>query len=109
MATNYVQEGDTLAYTNGTGSTIPSSQAVLVGTRLGVALGDIANGAIGALAVRKVFRLPKAAGAVTQGAALYWDATNKVVTTTSSGNTYCGWAFAAAASGDATVDVKLND
>ena len=43
-----------------------------------------------------------------QGAKLYWDNTNKVLTTTASGNTIVGVAAAAAASGDATVAILLN-
>ena len=54
-----------------------------------------------------VFDFPKAAGAVTQGAKLYWDNTNFVVTTTAGSNTLIGAATQAAASGDATARVKL--
>jgi predicted RecA/RadA family phage recombinase len=45
---------------------------------------------------------------VTQGAALYWDNTNSRLTTTASGNTYAGYAFAAAGNGVTTVNIKLN-
>jgi predicted RecA/RadA family phage recombinase len=58
--------------------------------------------------VAGVFSVPKAAGAVTQGAKLYWDAANSVLTTTASGNTVVGVAAAAAAGGDARVSILLN-
>lgn len=66
MATNYVQEGKTLNYT--AGADITSGQFVLIGTIGGVAKTDIVSGKTGAVHVCGVFSLPKASGAVTQGA-----------------------------------------
>jgi predicted RecA/RadA family phage recombinase len=106
MATNYVQEGKTLNYT--AGADITSGQFVLVGTIGGVAKTDIANGKTGAVHVCGVFSLPKASGAVTQGAKLYWDDSESEVTTTATDNTLIGVAAAAAASGDSNVHVLLN-
>lgn len=106
MATNYVQEGKTLNYT--AGADITSGQFVLVGTIGGVAKADIANGKTGAVHVCGVFSLPKASGAVTQGAKLYWDESESEVTTTATDNTLIGVAAAAAASGDSNVHVLLN-
>ena len=59
-------------------------------------------------AISGVFSVPKASGAITQGALLYWDDTAENLTTTASGNTLVGVAAAAAASGDATVPLLLN-
>lgn len=81
---------------------------MLVGSIFGVANADAASGAEVVLTVTGVFDLPKAAVALTQGAALYWDDTNKVITPTARGNTKVGVAVAAAGSGDATVRVRLN-
>ena len=106
MAKNFIQDGKTLNYT--AGANIVSGQFVLIGAIGGVAIADIANGATGVVRVKGVFSVPKASGAVTQGAKLYWDATNSVLTTTASGNTIVGVAAAAAQSGDATVQVLLN-
>ncbi len=106
MAKNFIHEGDVLNYT--AGANIVSGQFVLIGAIGGVAIGAIANGATGAVRVKGVFSVPQARGAVTQGAKLYWDATNSVLTTTASGNTIVGVAAAAAQSGDATVQVLLN-
>ena len=88
MATNYVQEGKTLNYT--AGADITSGQFVLIGTIGGVAKTDIANGKTGAVHVCGVFSIPKATGAVTQGAKLYWDESESEVTTTATDNTLIG-------------------
>ncbi len=109
MAQNHIQPGETMPYTNSTGSDIASGSPVLVGARLGVALGDIADGASGQLAMCEVWEIAKeAALVVAQGAALYWDDVNGVLTTTATDNTLAGYAFAAAVGADATVLLKLN-
>jgi predicted RecA/RadA family phage recombinase len=106
MANNFVQEGNSLNYT--AGANITSGSFVLVGAIGAIAKTDIANGKTGAVQITGVFTVPKASGAVTQGAKLYWDATNSVLTTTSSGNTIVGVAADGAGSGDATVKILLN-
>lgn len=74
MAKNFVQPGNVIDYTNGTGSTITSDSVVKVGNMLGVALVDIANGATGAVSCCGVFTVPKVSGAViAQGESLTWD------------------------------------
>lgn len=116
MALNKIAEGKILDYLNESGSTILSGDPVLVGATLGVALCDIADDAIGSVAICEVFEIRKATGAVSQGALLYWDADgNPVVgasgigclTTTDTANVYAGRAYAAAESADATVQIKL--
>ena len=109
MAKNYVQEGDVIDYANASGSTITSGTPVLIGARLGVALADIANGATGSVQVEGVFTIAKlGTDNVAAGALLYWDNTNKRLTTTASGNTLSGFAVAAAGSGVTTVNIKIN-
>ena len=107
MATNYVQEGKTLNYT-ASGADIASGDFVLIGTIGGVAKTDIADGKTGAVHISGVFSIPKASGAITQGAKLYWNTTNSNLTTTASGNTIVGVAAEAAASGDANAKLLLN-
>jgi len=80
----------------------------LVGSIFGVAESPAAVGASVNLRRVGVVTLPKAAGAVTQGQALYWDNTNFVVTTTATGNKLIGAAENAQAAGDATVAVILS-
>lgn len=117
MAQTYIQPGDMLDYINGSGAAIASGDPVLVGSILGIATKDIADGSCGVLAVTKVHSVRKATGAVTQGAALYWDADGNplngetgigCLTTTSTDNTLVGYAAIAAAETDETVGIKLN-
>ena len=50
MATNYLQEGEVLQWTNGTGADVTSGQMVKISHMLGVALQDIASTATGSVA-----------------------------------------------------------
>lgn len=103
---NYLQSGDVL--TIPAPATIVSGAVVIVGQLKGVAVTDAASGAPVAVQTRGVFTLPKeAAQAVTLGAAIYWDATPGVATTTATDNTLIGYATAAAGASAATVDVKI--
>lgn len=106
---NCIQDGNRLTYSN-TGTAITSGSGVLVGTKLGVAVVDIAaTTGKGALCMKGVVNLPKlSTDVVAQGAALYWDDTNKRLTVTASGNTYAGYAHVAAGDGVATVNIDLN-
>ena len=107
MTSKYKQPGDVIDYT--AGATIASGDVLVIGTKVGVALTAIANGSVGSIQVVGVFTLAKKSGdTVAQGAALYWDATNKYLTTTSTGNTLAGYAFNAAGSSATVADVKLN-
>lgn len=107
MTTKYIQPGDVLDYTPG--AAVVSGQVVLFGTKVGVALAAIAAASTGPLQVAGVFELNKlSTDVVAVGAALYWDNTNSRLTVTASGNTYAGYAVAAAASGATAVRIKLN-
>jgi predicted RecA/RadA family phage recombinase len=122
MATNFIQKGDRMDYTNGGASTITSGSPVLVSKTLGVAVKDIPAGQSEALHIEGVFEIRKAHEAISQGDNLYWDADGNpegaaagnglsgtgCLTATLSGNVYAGKAFAAAALTDATVQIKLN-
>ena len=105
---NFIQEGQHMDYANT--AAVVSGQAILIGIKLGVSLKDYAVNELGAYRVTGVISLPKkAADAPAAGAALYWDNTNKYITVTAAGNTYAGWAFAAAAGADSTVAIKINN
>ena len=104
----YWQRGDAVDYTNGGSAKIEANEIIVFGTKIGVAGTDIAVGEMGSLIVAGVFELPKASGAITAGAAVYWSTTNSNVTTTSTNNVLAGFAVAAAASDDTTVLVKIN-
>lgn len=103
---NYVQSGNRMPFT--AGADVASGDPVIVGDIVGIAVGDVANGADGELQLCGVFELAKANAAITAADTLYWDAGNSNVTTTASGNTKIGFAFAPAALGAATAMVKLS-
>lgn len=105
---NFIADGNHMEHTPT--AAIISGAMVLAGTKVGVALADIPVNTPGVLRVTGVFNYTKnTADVVAQGAALYWDNTNKRLTTTASGNTYAGYAFAAANGTATTVDIKIND
>jgi predicted RecA/RadA family phage recombinase len=88
---------------------VSSGDVVVAGSRVGVALTDIASGASGSAQTTGVFSVPKAsADDIAQGVEVYWDATAGDATLTSSANTLMGYAFVAAGAGVITLDVKLN-
>lgn len=81
----------------------------LIGTRVGVAVADVAASTPGVFAIEGVYTITKlTSDVVAQGALLYWDNTNLRLTTTSAGNTLAGFAFAAASGTDTTVQIKIN-
>lgn len=96
MATNFIQNGETITWTNGTGSAIASGDIVKIGDLIGVALTDIAASASGAVATRGVYELPAVNNAaITQGAKVYFDATAGKITPTATDNTLAGIAWEA--------------
>lgn len=108
---NYKGQGNTLNWTNGTGSDVSSGAGVLVGKLFGVAAGDIADGEDGVLNLVGEYELPKAASqAWSVGAKVFWDDTNKNCTTTATSNTFIGAATVAIGSGadETTGTVRLN-
>jgi predicted RecA/RadA family phage recombinase len=109
MAQNYIEPGDVINYQNAS-TAITAGSVVKMGTLIGIALVDIpATTGKGAVMVEGVFGpLAKETGqAWAQGDALYWDAANSRFTKTTTSNTFAGYAFEPAASGDAVGYVKL--
>ena len=104
---NYVQRGETV--TLAAPAALASGEPFAVGAIFGVATGAAESGASVEAALVGVFDLPKTTGqAWTVGARLYWDATAKKLTTTSTSNLFVGAALAAAVSGATTGRVLLN-
>jgi predicted RecA/RadA family phage recombinase len=103
---NFVQTGDTIAIT--APYTVTSGGGVQIGGLFGVATDDITSGAAGQIKMSGVFDIVKASGAWVVGDNIYWDNTNKFVTTTAAANKRVGVAVAAAGSGDATGRVRLD-
>lgn len=105
---NFIQDGKVINVV--LAAIIASGGVLQVGQLVGVA---VTSGAIGdtvAIQLFGVFTINKAAGALSQGALLYWDDTAKNVTTSSASgaNAKIGYAWASAQSGDATVQVTLS-
>jgi predicted RecA/RadA family phage recombinase len=84
---------------------------VLQGSMFGMAQNDAASGAELVLVLTGIFSGAKAASqAWTVGVPVFWDNTNRVFTTTASGNTRIGVAVEAVGSGagETTGIVRLN-
>lgn len=110
----FIQDGGSIDHTPG--SAVAAGDVVVQGTLVGVARTPIASGVLGSLALRGVFDVAKAAVAFTAGAAVYWDADGNPVggtagtgaaTTTRTGNTFMGFALAAAAEAATVVRAAL--
>ena len=103
----FVHEGKFIDHTAAVA--LAAGDVVVQGELVGVAVRALAIGELGALAVEGVFDFAKNTGvAYAVGVILYWDDTNNVVTTTASGNKAIGKAVRAAATGDTTVRVRLD-
>ena len=100
-----IAEGNSLPLT--APYTRTAGQAARVGKIFGVAVNDVSSGAVGLFLTCGVFDIAKTTGAVSVGDAVFWDNTNKYLTTTAAGNCEVGVCVVAALSGDATVRVKL--
>jgi len=108
MATNYLQKGDVIDYVNDSEEDIASGEVVLIGKRIGVALTDIVQDAVGAIQVVGVFQLPKAAEVISIGTLLYWKASDQHLTKTATGNILAGFACTSASAADTTIAIKIN-
>ena len=104
--TNFVQDGETITLT--APYDVLSGAGLLVGSIFGVAAFDALSGAPVEACVEGVFNLAKDASAAAAGALIYWDDAVKKATTTVGTNKLIGTALLAAATGDATVRVRLN-
>ena len=106
MASNFIQPGDNIGIA--APYAVSSGDGVLKGALFGVAQHDAANGAALEIARVGVYALTKKSGDTpAQGVKLYWDNSLKHITTTATAMLLVGTASAAAASGDATVEVIL--
>lgn len=104
---NYVQAGDKITVT--AAAAAASGDGVKIGTLFGIASGDAVIGDPLVLVTAGVFDMPKvAADDFTLGAAVYWRASDGLVTVTASGNTKIGVAVSAAGNGAVHVRVRLN-
>jgi len=108
----FIQDGKSIDYTPS--AAVAAGAVVVQGSMIGVAKTPIAANALGSLAVSGIFDVVKANEQQALGAALYWDADGDpyngtagtgCATTTSTNNTFIGFAQAAAGATDETVRV----
>lgn len=104
---NYVQKGENL--TIAAPYDVTSGAFLKSGLIVGVASGDALSGADVDVVTVGVFDLPKVSTDVfAVGAAVYWDNTAKLMTSTTSGNTKIGVAVEAVGNPSGSVNVRLN-
>ncbi len=108
-------EGETIDYTPG--SAVYAGDVILIGSMVCVAGQDIDASAKGSLATKGVFLAAKDTSTFTAGDPIYWNPTGDPVggtagvgafTSTAVGTYFAGTCVLAAATGDATVPLKLN-
>lgn len=85
-----------------------SGAPYVVGGKLTVCVASGAEGVTIAVNNLGVYELAKAAGAIGQGAIVYYDETAEDITTTASGNVFAGFAHEAELTGATTVKVNIN-
>lgn len=104
---NYLGDGELI--TIAAPSPVVSGQGLLVGAFFGICLAATAQGQPLELWLKGIYQLPKNAAEVwALGAAIYWDNTAMLATTTAGGNTKIGVAVAAAANPSSSGNVRLN-
>jgi predicted RecA/RadA family phage recombinase len=107
---NFVQDGETLTVPAPSGGAV-SGQPYLIGAMFGIAATSAPQTEEFELVTEGVYDVTKAASqAWTVGAAVFWDNTNRVFTTTASGNTRVGVAVLPVGSGagETAGRVRLN-
>jgi len=103
---NAISDGKTINFT--ATAAVASGAPVLLGKVVAVSLGAVATDEMGVGATEGVFELPKVeADDIGQGAQVYLKS-DGTITTTASGNTLAGKAWAAAGNPSSTVRVKIN-
>jgi predicted RecA/RadA family phage recombinase len=103
---NCVSDGNTIDFI--ATAAVASGAPVLLGKVVAVSLGNVAIDEVGVGATAGVYELPKVtADDIGQGVQVYLKS-DGMITTTASGNTAAGKAWAAAANPSDTVWVKVN-
>lgn len=104
---NFVASGDSVDYTVA-GTAIVSGEPRLVGAFFGIAKNSGLVGELVPMQVTGIVTIAKnATQALTFGQAVYWDDTNKNVTTTVGSNKLIGYATQAALAADTTAEIRL--
>jgi predicted RecA/RadA family phage recombinase len=105
---NFVQADDVITVAAAPYA-VAAGAGCLVGFMFGVAMSAALTGAQVVLQTEDCYDLAKKSGdTFAVGDKLYWDDTNKYLTSTSAGNKWVGVAIRAALSADTTVRTRLN-
>lgn len=105
---NFVQDDDAVTLSAPAGG-VGSGDGVLIGNLFGVASSTVSEGGAVNVVMEGVFDLVKlGTDTINQGQRVFWDAGNKRVTETASGNYPIGAATEAAGNGVAVVRVRLD-
>jgi predicted RecA/RadA family phage recombinase len=108
MASNFIQDGNVITLTSPSGGLL-SGDARVIGNVFGVAAFDAAQTAPVEMVTVGVFELPKAAGAISQGARVWWDNALHVIKNASASGLFpVGVAVEAALDAGATVKVRFD-
>lgn len=104
----YIQKGDTIDFTNASGTDIAYGDVVPIGSRIGIAAENIADDATGSLKVSGVHELAADnTVAFDVGDTVYWDDVNKKLTATE-GTYIAGWITEPKAQTGTTARVKID-
>lgn len=107
MANNYYCDSDIIDII--ATADIKSGELVVKGGLIGVALTDIKNGEVGAIQRTGIWKLAKnGTDTFAQGDVAYYNATNKVITSTATSNTAVGVITAPVVSTDTEAYVLIN-
>ncbi len=105
-----LEHAKTVDITNG-GSAVSAGDIVALGDIFGAVVEDTAANDPGVVIYQaEKIVLPKATGtgAIAAGDKVYYDATNKDITSTATANTLVGIATVAAADGDTTIEIDFD-
>lgn len=104
---NYVQDGETITLV--APYALASGDGALVGSFFVIAANAAANGATFEGKTNGVYAITAlSTDTGTVGTKVYWDNTNKRITTTAAGNSLVGALTVAKANGETTATVRLN-
>lgn len=103
-----VQTGEVIDYVNDGTDPISVGDVVPMTSFCGVAEIEIPAGEVGTVAITKVWGVPSVSGtAFVPGDLLYWNATNKQATKTTTNNTPLGVCIAPKSAGQTVARVKI--
>lgn len=102
----YIQPGEAIDYLN-TGDNLKAGQVVKLAERCGIAMADIAQNAVGAVAVVGVFELPKDTNKTFEVGATAYYKDDVGITSDKSGNTAIGFVVEKVSATDTTAKIKI--